>query len=154
MNSLPEPVEPPARAAHPYPPRGGDIIDAPPSDNLILITHIIYLLHAVAVVTGVVGSATIVGSFLLGLPSVAAVILNYIKQGETRGTYLESHFRWQIRTFWFSALLMLIAAVLFLTIVGIPLTMALIFGTGIWIAYRVIRGWLALKDRKPIAPMR
>ena len=64
----------------------------------------IYALHAVSLAIGILGAASIVGAFLFGWPSIVAVILNYVKQSEARGTWLESHFRWQIRTFWFGAL--------------------------------------------------
>ena len=53
---------------------------------------------------GVLTSATIVGHFLFGVPSIIAVIMNYLKRDEARGTWLESHFNWQLRTFWFAAL--------------------------------------------------
>ena len=64
-------------------------------------THLIYALHAFSLLTGIVGTATIVGAFLTGWPSIIAVILNYVKRSEAQGSWLESHFRWQIRTFWF-----------------------------------------------------
>ena len=67
-------------------------------------THVIYLLHAFSLAVGILGAASIVGAFLVGWPSIIAVILNYVKRGEVRGTWLESHFRWQIRTFWFGLL--------------------------------------------------
>ena len=72
--------------------------------NLITLTHVIYGLHAFSLLTGIIGAATVVGAFLTGWPSIIAVILNYVKRGEARGTWLESHFRWQIRTFWWGLL--------------------------------------------------
>jgi uncharacterized membrane protein len=84
------------------------------------------------------------------VPSIIAVIINYIKRGEARGTFLESHFRWQIRTFWFALLWCVIAGMLFITFIGIPLAIAVAFGAGVWVIYRIARGWLALRDRKPI----
>src|SRR6478735_7953339 len=75
-----------------------------PAGSLIRWTQLIYALHAFSLLTGIIGAATIVGAFLTGWPSIIAVILNYVKRGEARGTWLESHFRWQIRTFWFGAL--------------------------------------------------
>ena len=72
---------------------------AEPDRALIRYTHLIYALHAAGLVIGIVGAATVVGAFLFGWPSLIAVILNYVKRGEVRGTWLESHFRWQIRTF-------------------------------------------------------
>ena len=67
-------------------------------------TQVIYLLHAFSLLTGILGAATVIGAFLVGWPSVLAVILNYVKRSEARGTWLESHFRWQMRTFWFGLL--------------------------------------------------
>src|SRR3954469_3787296 len=75
-----------------------------PTDSLITWTQVIYGLHAFSLLTGIVGAATVVGAFLIGWPSIIAVILNYAKRGDARGTWLESHFRWQIRTFWFGLL--------------------------------------------------
>ncbi|WP_018988328.1 DUF4870 family protein [Aromatoleum toluclasticum] len=116
-------------------------------DGLVTLAHIIYALHAFAVVTGVLGSATIIGSFVASLPSILAVVLNYMKRGAVRGTWLESHFRWQIRTFWFALLWILVAAAMVVTLIGIPFAFVLLAGAGLWIAYRVIRGWLNLLDR-------
>ena len=80
------------------------VVDARPSASLVSWTQVIYALHAFSLLTGILGAATVVGAFLTGWPSIIAVILNYVKRGEARGTWLESHFRWQIRTFWFGLL--------------------------------------------------
>src|SRR5688500_20079630 len=69
--------------------------------SLVTWTQIIYALHAFSLLTGIIGAATVVGAFLTGWPSIIAIILNYVKREDVRGTWLESHFRWQIRTFWF-----------------------------------------------------
>ena len=121
-----------------------------PSSGLVTLTHVIYALHAFSAVTGMVSPALIVTAFLTGWPSIIAVILNYVKRSEVRGTWLDSHFSWQIRTFWFALLWLLIGAVLFATVVGIPVAVALWFGTGIWVLYRIIRGWLALASEKTL----
>jgi|SRR5690606_34489624 len=118
-----------------------------PSENMVTLTHLIYALHAFAVFTGVVGSATIIGSFVASLPSIAAVVLNYWNQGAVRGTWLESHFRWQIRTFWFALLWIAVAVLLFITIIGLPFAFLLIIAAGLWVLYRVVRGWWALLQR-------
>ena len=120
-------------------------------EGLVAWTHVIYALHAVSVLIGATSAAFIVTAFVFGLPSIVAVILNYVKRSEARGTVLESHFRWQIRTFWFAALWCAIGAVLALTLVGIPIAWVLFVATGIWLAYRVIRGWLALRGGRPLA---
>ena len=72
----------------------------PPPESLVRLTHLIYGLHAFSALMGIISTAAIVTAFLTGWPSILAVILNYAKRGEARGTYLESHFSWQIRTFW------------------------------------------------------
>ena len=119
--------------------------------SLVQLTHIIYGLHAVAVVVGVTSAATVAGGFVFGLPSLIAVFLNYLKRGDVNGTWLESHFRWQIRTFWFTFLWLVIYGLLIITIIGIPIAWILIALLGIWVAYRVIRGWVALAGVKPMA---
>jgi len=115
-------------------------------------THVIYLLHAFSLLTGILGAATVIMAFLIGWPSIIAVILNYVKQGEARGTWLESHFRWQIRTFWFGLLWVSLCALFVIMTLGIGILIAwlpLAFIT-IWFIYRVVRGWLALNDRRPM----
>jgi uncharacterized membrane protein len=122
--------------------------------TLISYTHVIYGLHAFSVLVGITTGASVVGYFICGLPSIVAVIMNYARRSETKGTFLESHFRWQIRTFWFAVLWTLLIWVvtgpLWLILIGIPLTLAALAILGIWIIYRVSRGWLALRDRRPM----
>jgi uncharacterized membrane protein len=123
-------------------------------ESLITYTHVIYALHALAVVVGIGSAHTIVGSFVGGLPSIIAVIMNYARRSATRGTYLESHFRWQIRTFWYALLwacvIVLVSAPFMIILVGFGMAVLGLWTLGIWIAYRVIRGWLALKDKRPM----
>ena len=122
-------------------------VTAPPS-GLVTVTHCVYALHSLSLLIGITTAATIIGAFVFGVPSIIAVIINYVKRGEARGSYLESHFRWQIRTFWFALLWCVIGGMLFITIVGIPLALAVFFAAGLWAIYRITRGWLALRDRK------
>jgi uncharacterized membrane protein len=119
-------------------------------ESLVTYTHVIYALHGLAVLIGLTTFHTIVFSFVGSLPSIIAVIMNYARRSATRGTYLESHFRWQIRTFWFAFLWACVCGLLIVTVVGALLGLPGLLATGIWIAYRVIRGWLALKDRRPM----
>ena len=119
-------------------------------DGLRAWTHVIYGLHALSVLIGITSAAFIVTAFVFGVPSIVAVVLNYVKRGEARGTFLESHFRWQIRTFWFTLLWCAIGGALFATIVGAILAIPLFVVVGVWVIYRVVRGWLALKGGKPI----
>lgn len=118
--------------------------------SLVNLTHLIYGLHAIAVVVGVTSSATIAGGFVFGVPSLLAVFLNYWMRSEVRGTWLESHFRWQIRTFWFTLLWLGVYGLFVITIIGIPIAIGLIVILGFWVAYRVIRGWLVLLKLRPL----
>jgi len=109
-----------------------------------------YGLHALAIVIGVVTSASILGKFVFGLPSIIAVIMNYLKRSEVRGTWLEAHFRWQLHTFWVSAGVFFFVGVLVFTIILIPLVLVAFFAVGIWSTYRIARGWLALRDGRTL----
>lgn len=120
---------------------------APPLDSLVTLAHIVYALHAFAVVSGVLGSATILGSFLASVPSIGAVLLNYFRQSAVQGTWLESHFRWQIRTFWFALLWALIGIVLVSSVVGLLFGLAVFVASSFWVVYRIARGWWNLGHR-------
>ncbi len=124
------------------------IVSVVPPAGLVRLTHIIYLLHGFSVLMGILGPALIITAFLTGWPSIIAVIINYAKRGNVRDTYLDSHFSWQIRTFWYTLLWLLIAGLLFVTVIGIVLAYILAVGAGIWVVYRILRGWLALNDGK------
>jgi uncharacterized membrane protein len=122
--------------------------------SLVTYTHVIYALHTLSVIIGLTSAATIVGAFIFGVPSIIAVIMNYARISATRVTHLESHFRWQIRTFWYALLWVLVVSavslVLMVILVGFltwPLGFVLV---GLWVVYRVARGWLALKDGRPM----
>ncbi len=120
--------------------------------SLVQLTHVIYGLHAFAVFIGVTTSVTVAGGFVFGLPSLIAVFLNYLKRSDVRGTWLESHFDWQIRTFWFTALWLVLSGLLMLTIIGIPIAAWIMIPLlGLWVGYRVVRGWLALSGVRPVA---
>jgi uncharacterized membrane protein len=125
-------------------------IPAEPAPSVISAAHLVYALHSLSLLIGILTAATIIGAFVFGVPSLIAVVINYLKRDEARGTFLESHFRWQIRTFWFALLWCVISGLLFITFIGIPIALVLLFATGIWVIYRIVRGWLALRDRKPM----
>src|SRR5450759_2304415 len=100
---------------------------APEGRNLkkdIDLTHIIYALMAAGFITG-------------GLGTLAAIIINYIKLDDVKGTWLESHFRWQMRTFWWGLLWGFLSALL-------------MFVDAVWIIYRIAKGWIRLNDSKPM----
>ncbi len=91
-----------------------------------------------------------IGSFVGSVPSILAVILNYAKRGDARGTWLESHYSWQIRTFWFAILWVIVAFVLTITLIGIPIAVVILVAITAWLVYRIGRGWLRLRDRRPM----
>jgi uncharacterized membrane protein len=124
-----------------------------PVPSLVSYTHWMYALHALSAAIGLFGSAFIITAFVFGLPSIVAVVMNYVRRSDARGTYLESHFTWQLRTFWLAMLWMIVLAVLAalfaVTIIGLPLAVVFfggMIGVGFWAVYRIVRGWLKLKD--------
>mgnify|MGYP007098744339 CR=1 FL=1 len=126
-----------------------------PDPSLVSYTHWMYALHALAAVIGISTAAFIATAFVFSIPSIIAVIMNYVKRDDVRGTWLDSHFSWQLRTFWWAALWIVIVVVL-----SAPLVLLLGLGlitmwigislVGLWILYRVVRGWLALKDGRAV----
>ncbi|MCZ7562693.1 MAG: hypothetical protein M5U08_01900 [Burkholderiales bacterium] len=123
---------------------------AQPSESLVNIAHLVYALHAWSILAGIVGAATVVGMFLTGWPSIIAVIINYVKRPDARGTFVDSHFGWQIRTFWYTLLWVVIAVVLAFTVIGLPVAIPIAVVVTLWVIYRIVRGWLALAARKPM----
>lgn len=110
---------------------------APGPDNEKLkaaktITTVVYALQAVA--------------FLLGITALVAVIINYVKRGDVQGTWLASHFKWQINTFWYSLLWAIIGFVLLFVFIGYLVLVANV----VWVIYRIVKGWLRLVDNKPM----
>ena len=123
----------------------------PVDQSLITYTHIIYGLHAFGVAMGVLSTATtVLGGFVFSVPSIIAVIMNYAKRSSVRGTWLESHFTWQIRTFWFAvlcgAVLAICSAILAIILIGFVTWYVGALLLGAWVIYRVARGWLSLRD--------
>jgi uncharacterized membrane protein len=125
-----------------------------PTGSDVTWTHVIYALHGFGVVLGVATSALIVTSFLFGLPSIVAVIMNYVRRGRVRGTFLDSHFRWQIRTFWYALLWIVVASLLslplMLVLVGFVTLWLATVVIGLWVLYRVARGWMRLSSGLPM----
>ena len=121
-----------------------------PTSRLITLTHVMYAMHGFSALMGLLGSMFILTAFLTGWPSIIAIIINYVKRSDVRGTYLESHFNWQIRTFWYAVLWAILAIILVITILGIPLAWILAVILGIWVCYRIIRGWVALANGRPV----
>jgi uncharacterized membrane protein len=129
-------------------------IPASVNRGLIDYTHWIYGLHALSVLIGLSTAHNVAMRFAFGLPSIIAVIMNYARRSETRGTWLESHFRWQIRTFWYSWLWIFVTSILaiplLIVLIGILVAMIGYALIGLWIIYRVLRGWLALREGRPM----
>lgn len=96
------------------------------------LTTIIYALYA--------------ATFLVGISGLVAIIMNYVKKDDMVGTIYESHFRWQIRTFWFGLLWAVIGGLTFIILVGWVILMA----NAVWFIYRIVKGWLRLNDGKPM----
>jgi uncharacterized membrane protein len=100
--------------------------------SLKTLTMVIYALYAV--------------SLFFGVTAVVAIVLNYLKRDEVRGTWLESHFRWQIGTFWWGLLWAIVGAITWIILIG-----WIVWGVaGVWFIYRIARGWLNLNDDKPM----
>jgi uncharacterized membrane protein len=88
--------------------------------------------------------------FSLGLFNVLVLIVNYIRRPDTAGTMVYSHHTWMIRSFWWYVVLMAVAFVLMITIIGIPLAWLVGACAWLWMAYRIIRGFLDLNNNKPM----
>jgi uncharacterized membrane protein len=121
---------------------------AEPLRSSLIAAHIVYGLHSFAIGLGIVGAATVIGGFLGSVPSIIAVILSYAKRGGARDTWAESHFRWQIRTFWYALLWLVISLLLMVTLIGAPLGLAMLMTVTFWLIYRIARGWIRLLDRQ------
>jgi uncharacterized membrane protein len=128
--------------------------------GLVEYTHWIYALHSLSVLSALFTTHAVALRFAFGLPSIIAVIMNYARRSETRGTWLESHFRWQIRTFWFAWLWLLVTSIVAmpLLLIGVGFVLGLLgLGlVGLWVIYRIVRGWLSLRDGRAmplIAPL-
>ena len=102
--------------------------------GLKTVTTVVYALQAL--------------SFLWGITAIVGVVINYIKREDARGTVYESHFDWQIRTFWWGLAWLVVGLVLALLVVGF----VVLFVAWIWMIYRVVKGWLKLVDGKPVFP--
>ncbi len=126
-----------------------------PDPSLVTTLHVTYALHAVGLAIGAFGASTVIGAFVFGWPSIIAVIINYVKRGDARGTWLESHFTWQIRTFWYALLwscfVFLLGLLLVIVLVGFAIWAVGLFVLGLWAIYRIALGWSRLNDRRAVA---
>ena len=120
-----------------------------PSPSLISTTLVVYALFGVAAVVEL-------GAH--GFPPAAPLGgLAHVKRSEANGTWLASHYRWLIRTFWFSVLWGLVGAVIFvillIILIGPIIAWIIWFVTAIWVLYRRIRGYVLFKDSQPVPGM-
>ena len=119
-----------------------------PDPTLVSYVHIMYGLHALSALIGITSSVTVAGSFIFGIPSIIAIIMNYVRRNEAEGTWLESHFSWQRRTFWYAAFWTLmtgiVSGLLLIILVGVVTWFLGLAIIALWIIYRVLRGWIAL----------
>jgi uncharacterized membrane protein len=88
-------------------------------------------------------------SFFFFLPAVVALIINYVKRDDARGTVYESHFDWQIRTFWWGLLWTLVGTVLIFALGLGLLVLAVVY---VWVIYRIVKGFLKLTEARPVFP--
>jgi uncharacterized membrane protein len=111
-----------------------DPVNDTPLDSAKTLTTVVYALQA--------------ASFFFGITYIVAIIICYVKLDDVKGTWLESHFRWQIRTFWFSLLWGAIGAITYILIIG----WFILAADCIWVIYRIVKGWLRLNEGKEIVP--
>lgn len=111
-----------------------DKVPPPLGDHFKKLVLIVYVLQAASLLTS-------------GMTLFAGVIINYVRRDDVRGTWLESHFRWQIRTFWFWLLWTAIGAVTTIFLVG----WAILTAAMLWLIYRVVKGWLYLSEGRVLA---
>jgi uncharacterized membrane protein len=93
-----------------------------------------------------IGYALYAASLAFGVTALAAIILDYVKRDDARGTWLESHFAWQIRTFWWSLLIGAVGVILFFVLVG----WAVLAAGLVWFVYRIVKGWLRLSENRTV----
>ena len=122
--------------------------------NLVNVTRWVYVLHSLSILIGVFTGVSIATAFVFGWPSIIAVVINYVKRSDAKGTYLESHFIWQIKTFWFAffwiVLVWLIGMALSVILVGFAIWFVGFIVLSIWVCYRIVKGWLRLSEARPM----
>ena len=138
-----DPLPPPATTAQPP----------------VTATLVAYALFGIAAITGLVSSGLVHFAPLVALAGIVGVIVCYVKRGEARGTWVESHLDWLIGTFWWSLLWDVVAIVIgvltfWILGLGILLAILILAATSVWVIYRVVRGYLAFKDSQALPARR
>ena len=103
--------------------------------SLKTITQVVYGLQAL--------------SFAFGVTALIGLVINYVKREDVVGTVYQSHFDWQIRTFWWGLLWGVLG---FILIFAFGLGVIVLFVAWVWAVYRVVKGWLKLIEGKPVMP--
>jgi len=128
-----------------------------PSSSLISMTLLVYALFGIAAVASFFSSGILAIWPLVGVVGIVGLIIAYVKRDEAAGTWLASHLRWLIRTFWFSLLWDVIGFVVLFTLglvlIGIPIALGIWVAAGIWLIYRLLRGYMLFKDSKAVPGM-
>jgi uncharacterized membrane protein len=128
-----------------------------PSASLISTTLLIYALYGIAAVLGLASSGFPLIAPFFGVLGIVAIIIAYVRRSETAGTWLASHYRWLIRTFWFSMLWALLGWLVLITLglilIGIPIAFGIWIAATVWVIYRLVRGYILFKDSKAIPGM-
>jgi uncharacterized membrane protein len=128
-----------------------------PSASLISTTLVLYALFGVAAVIALFSHGFPLVAPLMGLVGIIALIIAYVKRADAAGTWLASHYRWLIRTFWFSLLWGVVGGLILITLglilIGIPIAFAIWIVTTVWVIYRLVRGYLLFNDSKPVPGM-
>ena len=127
----------------------GAVAPTPPASGGLLA----YALFATAAVVALLSHGFPFAAPLMGIIGIAGLIVAYVKRDEAQGTWVASHLRWLIRTFWFSMLWGFVGSVLFVTFIGIPLAFGVWIFASIWVVYRVIKGFLIFQKNQPIPGM-
>jgi len=128
-----------------------------PSPALISTTVVVYALFGFAAVVALVAHGFPPIAPLGGIVGIIAIIMAHVKRGEAAGTWLASHYRWLIRTFWFSVLWGVVGAIVFavllIVLIGPVIALAIWFATAIWVLYRLIRGYVLFNNSQPVPGM-
>lgn len=137
-----------------FPPPQGSAVVTHEAQTSTMAALVAYLLFALAALTQIGTSGLVVAAPLLTFIGVIGVIVAYVKRSDSRGTWVESHMTWLIRTFWWStawALIGLVVLVMFaIVLIGFALGPLIWAVVAIWVLYRVIKGIMYYKDRRPI----
>lgn len=110
-----------------------DTVDLQAEKDLTALSNITTLIYALQGI-----------GFLGGITFIAALVVNYVKLDDVKGTWLASHFRWQIRTFWYGLLWTAIGVITYLIVIGYVILLV----NAVWVIYRIVKGWLCLYDKK------